>query len=304
LSPLFTFLIGKEKNTVVVHANAIAATCDQLAVLINGNMSEANTRCAEIENIEVEDFIRFCEYAYRGDFTVPTWKQDETLSADGESLEVLVGSPEPGVEELLDKVPQLAIEIEPRSKPEGVAGVLDCWGQPLNWKQEFVLTRKKDKRPKLNIRELFDNHIYNSYGAPKYKIQSKFNPYANDTADQDFTPVFLAYARLYTFAHFRSIEPLKSLTLRKLHSTLKDFKLSKKRVGDIIKLAEYAYTADDLPSRGEHGTVDLLRQLVVEYIVCEIDTIGKYRGFVEFMEEGGEFVGDFWRILRKCYVFL
>ena len=116
--------------------------------------------------------------------------------------------------------------------------------------------------------------------------------------DQNFTPVLLAHARLYCFAHLRLIAPLKALTLDKLHKTLLNFKLYAKRVGDIIELARYAYSNPDLPDRSGDGTLDDLRKLVVEYIVCEIDTIGKYDEFVKYMEEGGEFVGDFWRMAR------
>lgn len=45
--------------------------------------------------------------------------------------------------------------------------------------------------------------------------------------------------------------------------------------------------------------MDALRQLVVDYIACEVDTIGKHADFVRLMEDGGEFVSDFWRIVTK-----
>ncbi|KAJ5052612.1 hypothetical protein J3E72DRAFT_365024 [Bipolaris maydis] len=107
-----------------------------------------------------------------------------------------------------------------------------------------------------------------------------------------------AHARLYCFAHLRLIMPLKALTLHKMHKTLMNFKLYTKRVGDIIELARYAYSNPDLPDRSDDGTIDELRKLVVEYIVCEIDIIGKCDEFVKYMEEGGEFVGDFWRMVK------
>jgi hypothetical protein len=300
LSPQFTFLIGKEKKTIVVHANAIAATCDQMNALINGNMNEANTRCAEIGNIEVEDFIRFCEYAYRGDFTVPSWEQDDTPKTE-EDVSVPPNIPEAEVEELPPEVPASPRDVPwspsedvPQSPPEDVPPRVN-----RRWRQS-VTPPNKEKSMKVKLREKFDNHIYGvDVDDPIEKILAQYTPYANDTVNQDFTPVFLAYARLYTFAHFRSIEPLKALTLRKLHSTLQGFKPYRARVGDVVKLAEYAYTADDLPSRGENGTIDPLRELVVEYIACEIEAIGDCSEFKELLEEGGEFVGDFWETTRK-----
>jgi hypothetical protein len=273
-----------------------------MTVLINGNMNEASTRCAEIENVEVEDFIRFCEYAYSGDFTVPNWKQDETANAPDPVVDV------PWPEEPVVEVPwpeepvteEPMVEEPPPDEPPTQDNGWGAFAPPAAPKKR----RPKGKRPILSLREIFENRTYQVDGDnPRSKIQGRFDPYANDTVNQDFTPVFLAYARLYTFAHFRAIEPLKALTLQKLHSTLKGFKLYHKRVGDIVKLAEYAYTTDDLPSRGDDGSIDSLRQLVVEYIVCEINIIGKCREFVEFIEDGGEFVGDFWRTMRLYNTF-
>jgi hypothetical protein len=96
----------------------------------------------------------------------------------------------------------------------------------------------------------------------------------------------------------RLIAPLKALTIEKLHKTLSKFKLYADRIGDIIELARYAYSNQDLPSRSIDGTLDDLKKLVVEYIVCEIDIIGKHDAFVEYIEEGGEFVVDFWKAAR------
>jgi hypothetical protein len=44
--------------------------------LIDGGMKESATRCAKLEDVKVEDLIRFCEYAYRSDYTTPPWEED------------------------------------------------------------------------------------------------------------------------------------------------------------------------------------------------------------------------------------
>jgi hypothetical protein len=67
-------------------------------------------------------------------------------------------------------------------------------------------------------------------------------------------------------------------------------------------IARFAYSNLDLPDRGNDGTINNLRKLVVEYIVCKIDTIGNCDEFVKYMKEGGEFVGDFWRMARDYMV--
>ena len=133
---------------------------------------------------------------------------------------------------------------------------------------------------------------------PKNSILESFIPKSNQTSEDIFAPVFLAHARLYCFAHVRLIKPLEVLVLGKLHKTLMEFKLFSERVGDVLELARYVYSNANTPDRTLDGKIDDLRQLVVEYIACEIDTIGQSKGFTELMEEGVEFVGDFWGLAR------
>lgn len=53
----------------------------------------------------------------------------------------------------------------------------------------------------------------------------------NASSEQDFTPIFTAHARLYTFADMRLVEPLKNLAFNKLCKTLMGFRLYDQRVG-------------------------------------------------------------------------
>ena len=91
--------------------------------------------------------------------------------------------------------------------------------------------------------------------------------------------------------------PLKSLALHKLHRTLLSFKMYASRIGDVIELARYAYSSEHTCEWSENGAINELREIVVEYIVREIEAIGGSRGLLALMEEGGPFVMDFWSLL-------
>ncbi|KAF2795704.1 hypothetical protein K505DRAFT_239358, partial [Melanomma pulvis-pyrius CBS 109.77] len=117
----------------------------------------------------------------------------------------------------------------------------------------------------------------------------------NTTADQVFTPGFLAYARLYVFTKMQMMGQLKALTLHKLHRTLLGFQLYSNHMGDVIEIAWYAYDSDHTTDRAATSTIDELRKLVVEYTACEIGTF-KECSFMELLEDGGEFVRDFWAL--------
>ena len=288
----------------MVHAAAIAATSPQLDALINGGMEESGARCAKIEDVRVDDFIRFCEYAYRGDYTVPPWeeippqpsssveKNPENNDHDG------WGQFGPSSKKKKGKKGRLVLE-SPATEVDYTqeSRAIDLFGNEVAPKLQHEV-RSVSRTP---LRTQFSTRNYLTDGGPKALILQHFEPKPNSAKDQNFTPVLLAHARLYCFAHVRLITPLKALTLDKLHKTLLIFNLYAERVGDIIELARYVYSNPDLPDRGDDGTLDDLRKLVVDYVVCEIDTIGEYDEFTKYVEEGGEFVGDLWR-LAKNYI--
>jgi hypothetical protein len=281
-----------------VHAAAIGATSPQLDALINGGMEESGARCARIEDVRVDDFVRFCEYAYRGDYTVPPWEEipprsSSTIEKNQEDNDH-DGWGHSGTLSKKKKAKKGRLVLEPLPMEAPMEAPMEVEAAP----EPQYESRSVSRTP---LRAQFKTRNYLTDGSPKALILQQFEPKPNSTEDQNFTPVLLAHARLYCFAHVRLITPLKALTLDKLHKTLLNFKLYAERVGDIIELARYVYSNPDLPDRGDDGTLDNLRKLVVDYVVCEIDTIGKYDEFTKYMEEGGEFVGDLWR-LAKNYI--
>jgi hypothetical protein len=283
----------------VVHATAIAATSRQLDALINGGMKESETRCAKIEDVKLEDFIRFCEYAYRGDYTVPPWEEsppnpssassNNQQSGEGDSL----GLSGTSCRKKKSKKAQPELEAETASLPQSPVSARPLFGA--------VPQPQPEVKPisRVPLRTQFNNRSYSMKEGSRTLILAQFEPKPNSSVNQNFTPVMLAHPRLYCFAHVQLIAPLKALTLSKLHKTLLNFTLYAERIEDIIELAKYAYSTPDLPDRSEGGNLDDLRKLVVDYIVCEIDTIGKHDKFLKYIEEGGEFVGDFWRLAKN-----
>jgi hypothetical protein len=287
----FTFLIGEEQKPIVVHAAALAAISTQMASLINGRMKEAETRCAELKDCEVDDFVRVCEYAYRGDYTVPSWEIEQAPERTDEQGSTAMDENTENTMNLRLSQAELSDEWAslPRIKKKGKKRIFDSGDE---------LSPGVRKCSKSELRALLDGRNYLIDENPKIAILDQCKPRSNTEPNQCFVPVFLAHARLYSFANMRFIDPLKALALHKIHITLMGFKLYERRVGDIMELARYAYHGESTPSRKDDGTVDELRGLVVKYIACEIDTVGKCPEFQEMMEQGGEFVGDFWNISR------
>ncbi|KAH3972467.1 hypothetical protein HBH70_002500 [Parastagonospora nodorum] len=288
-SDLFTFYVGEERKTFRVHTAAIAATSGPFRALLTGGLAEANQGSAEILDVEPDDFVRFLEYAYRGDYTVPPWTIDESALATSD-----VDAPEE------EPVPDAPTSPTPDDESGSVfAESTDGWepSVPADHVLPVEKAKQKKERDMLTLRSTFQERSYVTDGAPNAQISESFRPKPNSAVDQDFTTVFLAHTRLYMFAEMRLIYPLRSLTLQKLHKSLIGFQLYNQRVGDVVKLARWAYEHGTDRSKG--GAVNELRQLVVEYMACEVDIIGKHKDFKLLLEDGGEFVTDFWGVVSK-----
>ena len=126
------------------------------------------------------------------------------------------------------------------------------------------------------------------YPLPTDSPRSSEVPNSRDSfAMEDFTPVFLGHARLYVFADYWGVEPLKAITLNKLHKVLCNYTRHEARYGDVVELARYTY--DNTPSRRRR---DPLRELVVQYLVFEAKEIASSEQCLELVEKGGGFAKD------------
>lgn len=279
----------------MVHSKAIAATSWHFHALVNNGMAQSQEGSVEYPDMDPGDFARYVEYAYRYDYTVPQWALEDKVSMDVSDEPVANESTTgPVAEEPPPPSPPPPWDLEDESNDQWdylpAIRTVSVFGHSYGAKE------KKWKKS-VSLRKRFNAEEYLTSDEPKTKSFADCIPKENTEHEQDFTPVFLAHARLYTFACMRLIDPLKRLALHKLHQTLLKFKLYDRRVGDVVELARYAY--DHGEDRKPNGTIENLRKLVVEYIACEVLIIGKHEAFVPLLQEGGEFVVDFWGIIAK-----
>jgi hypothetical protein len=315
-SKLFTFKFdtGERKDDVKVfaelkvHTEAITATSDQLAALINNGMKESQEECAELDDISKDDFLLFYEYAVRGDYTVPPHQIDHSVA---------VASPREPSLMLQDAYRKYTVATEAAAvdstqalrdgTPQAIRkkqSELAWTDVPINIPQSFPFPRvtvsaeiaknRQDTHPKESLRMRFKWRNYLPADHPKAAIQHGLDAPVKTGPEQDLKPIFLTHARLYTFAEKRFILPLRQLALSKLHETLVHFTLHEERIGDILELVRYAYKNNQ--NRKDDGTIDQLRELVVLYIVKEIDTVVKSEDWQTLVYEGKEMMVDFWRL--------
>lgn len=118
-SDQFTFRIGGHGKKFVVHSAAFARQSKALDRLMNGNMIEGSSRSAIWGEVDEEDFIRFCQFAYTGDYTTP-FPTVEEVSKDippTPALSDVPSSPDAFEQPAEDAVPEEPVEGIVLEKP-------------------------------------------------------------------------------------------------------------------------------------------------------------------------------------------
>jgi hypothetical protein len=265
--------VGEEKRPIIVHSAAVTAHSKVLSALVNNGMAESQTRTATLDDIEEDDFLRFCQFAYTADYSTPSFTQDKIPTIEDEEIPA-APPPSPPPEDVDALVASSEISV------------WDKWG---------INVSQREYRSPSNLRTSFENRKF-STGFFRQQFLDPCVPLRYAHPSHNYTPVFLAHCRLYIFADKYGIEPLQQLVLHKLHRTLLLFQLFPERVRDVVELVRFAYTDEHTFSGGN----DELRALVTIYAVLNIDRLDKSDSFLALLEDGGPFVRNFWIIVRNA----
>ena len=273
------FLIGEGETAVFVHSGVIAGLSPPLERLINGPMKEAQERSARFPELLIEDFDRICEYAYRGDYSIPA------------STEFSPAEIEFDLESGSD--PWGPVRVEGFKDPSDIE-------EPENETEEDDDEDDDDDEYEMSDAGLssYFTEDYPKLGPSCPPSTSIFEPRANGWT-QDYTPVLLGHARLYAFGDQYLIPGLKGLALAKLHNTLSYYTVWPQSRAAIIELARYAYNTNHVPNRTE-GKMDSLREMVIRFVVLALELFADFELHRELLEEEGEYATDLLDVVRAC----
>lgn len=283
-SRTFQFLVGPdcpERKPFTIHTAVVEDHSAPLAVLMNGLMREATDGIAILDDIDEQTFVRFCEYAYMGDYT-PAQRQLVLAASKVNRAEL----PAP-VKDYSD----------------------DFFGFPSSKKE------KKEKKKSASVFSGFDSVekscgqcgreapmqiLWDEFQRRDYSVVSpKFRPRENLEECEDNAGPFLCHARVYVFADRYDIAGLRILALDKLHQALCSFKAAGNQMGKVIDLPQFCYSNDNTRDNEAGQDIDRLRSMVVHFVVCVFEIIVKDNSFLELMEEGGRFARDLTGLLGK-----
>ncbi|PGG99138.1 hypothetical protein AJ80_09402 [Polytolypa hystricis UAMH7299] len=265
-TPAFSFLVGKDRSCVTIHAGVVQTVSEPINALINnGQMEESNLRVAVLEDVEVDTFIGFCEFLYTGTYITPSLEpaDDPKQSFTFRNMATL---------------------------PSGLGGVTV---EPYRADELYWADEPSAANP--------DDNLSRGYGSKKKKLRDRSRwaeeeppvevtyancPYARlwkCFEDRDFMgqpavisakPDMLFHAKLYVFATKYLIDGLRTQCLKSLHRDLCGFSLDKDTAPQIFNLLEFTYKNT---GTCEPGGGSPLRDLVSHYVACQAQTLYNQR---------------------------
>lgn len=307
-------MIAPHGANFYVHGNLIAQWSRVLAVEISGPMREAETRIIQIKDVDGdlddETVMRFIEFAYRGDYTVPPaeiviFSKDVGNDPDNTKVDM-----DPCVidEHAADPPPSEPVVESAGDEQQSLEGAGDDW----DFKPSSSTRRKNKKKSSYNrwydepvpeeitepwpVEEetmLMAPALPNSKPSKRDVLWSKFcdrasvkkgvtwEPCPNLDPREEYALVFLCHARLYVFSNRYECDTLRDLCLQKLRLTLSRYLLHSRQCPDVTRLVRYAYTHTPDFKQGS----DKLRNLVSDYVVCHVEQMCREADFLGMLQE-------------------
>ncbi|RDA92664.1 hypothetical protein CP533_3733 [Ophiocordyceps camponoti-saundersi (nom. inval.)] len=261
-STMFTFAVGPNEREFVVHADLFAKQSPVLNSLMNGSFREADDKKAFWCDTDEQTFIRFCQYAYTGDYDEAAVTLDADLqNMDRNARDGDQASDQPGNEPDLGNrytLVQPLVHVSADAVPDAISSLGEYPICNRLWEAFYYLRGLEF----INDFPLVPEHFF------AYKAR------ANKCQAENYTEVFLAHARLYIFSDRYGLERLAQIALLKLHKLLLRFHFFKERAGDLVPLIALVFT----------GPVpEVIRHLVGLYAACKVKKLWKNEEFRELV---------------------
>ncbi|CZR61694.1 uncharacterized protein PAC_11591 [Phialocephala subalpina] len=227
LSRSFTFIVGADEVPIAVHEATFADQSPGLKALMRTEMSEGLAREAGWEDVDKEIFIRFAQFTYIGDYSIPKMiVKPSALPADEEPL--------------------------PSSTRDDFQ-LSDEW----SFRASVKKAGKKHFTPPIPV---FKNLNY-ARPIPQFNFADTYDPTVGDGPSENLGEIVQIHASLYVLADKWRIDRLKRLTLFKIHKTLSLFSLDTPKLKYIINFMRYIYS--DKRTLDLKKSIDNLKKKIV-----------------------------------------
>ncbi|KAI8957248.1 hypothetical protein F5Y11DRAFT_98616 [Daldinia sp. FL1419] len=273
----FRFLVGTEKKEFFMHSELVARISKPLRTLVEGEWKEGKEKSAEWSDVDEGTFVRFCEFAYSGDYMAAE-PFDDTATPLKDQGGVRVTPFEPQLEGLDGSTRIFSI---PQPQPVFPSDPWDAAASDYAAKKKKKAYKGWDSSPPTASLTKKDVMWREFQEGVNDEPDRGLKETENTSPSKNYSEVLLSHARLYAFADCYDIQPLLELSLRKLHRTLNVFNLHKgARVVDVAQLIDYSYK--NTANKG--GNQDKLRSMLATYMACKIEDMWSNLYFQDILE--------------------
>lgn len=312
----FVFLVGKDHVPLTLHQAVVYGLSEPLtAMMTNDRLKESQERVATLEDTEMDVFVGFAEFLYTGQYNTP---QRETPAKDKDTGLVEAGEAsnssirdDVGLSSLQNDDPdalpglvaraaapggrrttQVITEVDEHGVP--LTNLFQTWQDPWGTFESPVSTKKRSaRRQPAKFGSQHNNQLWDSFCARQFPSQH---------AKEASKPELAFHAKLYAFAAQYLVEPLCTQCLKSLHRDLTRFSLDRESASVILDLLQYTYAnthrreEERSGGSGAEGAKDPheigLRELVMEYVACQVRTLSEHERFREVLESDAEMGSD------------
>lgn len=256
LSPHFTSLVGKDRTPITIHADVVKDISAPLHAMINnGVMTESTTRVAVLEDVEVEVFQKFCQFAYTGNYTVDETEpkyEDETKNSANTTAEdkPSAKNPSASVDESQEKKSNFSFTTTPPPSKTTIA-------RNANTSHEF-------QRLRTRLRGQFQ------------KCRQSYSP------GHQLNYIARIHVDIYMFANKYLIKSLQSKCLDYLHYEIENIKPcpTPRKIVTMLTYIHNCTTPYDPVGMSE------LRGLIYQYACCHIRDLANEPTFKALFRSG------------------
>lgn len=235
-----------------VHKDILASQSQPFQNATSGFWKEGSDRRIILEDWDGDTVGRLVEFLYTGDYQYP----DPELVSLGNTSQTVSGEGS-------------------RHKPPASLGLRDFSSDPV----------VDLERPLTPLNRCLRYGLSDG-GVTDPKSLEYFEP-----SEYDYKEVLLTHAKVYALAHYKSVNLLRSLALKRLLMTLSRIspvQASSHIALNVIDLVNYVYAHTDALA----STEEPLRRLVSQFAALNFTALHTRDEMAEFIAEGGDFVKD------------
>ena len=276
-SRILRFLVGPEYAEYTVHAAIVAHHSPALEAMINGSFKESTDHCVKWQDVDEQVFLSFWRFIYTGNYRSPTFIStaksvtDEQHTTEEEQVEANV-TVEP--EDFPPEEPAPVPELEPMEKLDAYA-----WSAATPTKKKKKERHSAEENERSSRSRILLQDFQNSWK------RAPFEPIIDDQQVYERVnsrgETLIHHAKVYILGDRYLMTRLVDLALGKLHEELVNLVIADNQsLDDVVSLLSFCFNNPSPPE---------LRQLVVHYAGCKVESLWKREEFRELVEGSGEF---------------